>query len=186
MMHANDVLVGVLFPDRAAAERACRALSDYGIDIDDVSLVGPKGLLTPPATEGGGDRRQAVATGHPYAEGAAVGSIAGSAVGFLAGTGLLLSGVLVLPAIGLVIAGPLVGALAGAGLNRSSRSLVEAMAAAGIPAPEARLIEDWVRSGSILLAIAVGPSRVDETREVLTKLGGEPILQAQATGAGSA
>jgi hypothetical protein len=80
-------------------------------------------------------------------KGAAIGGGIGAALAAIFAVG---SNVVV-PGLGLVIAGPIAGALAGAGAGAATGGLVGALVGAGIPKDRAEAYDRGVKSGGIVL-----------------------------------
>jgi hypothetical protein len=83
------------------------------------------------------------------AVGAAVGGTAGAVLGALAAAGTNL----VLPGLGLVIAGPLAAGLAGLGAGGAAGGLVGALVGSGIPEERAKVYEADVKGGGIVMGV---------------------------------
>ncbi|MCE9582223.1 MAG: hypothetical protein K8T20_07000 [Planctomycetes bacterium] len=85
-------------------------------------------------------------------EGAAVGGIIGSTVGAI-GVILAVGASILLPGLGLVVAGPIVAAFAAAGAGGAIGGIVGGLAGLGIPEKHVKLIEDHVRKGHVVLTV---------------------------------
>src|SRR5213079_1042772 len=109
-----------LFKTRAAAEAAVDAVIKRGYTRDDISV------LMSDATK---SKEFAIETGTRAADGLGYGAAVGGAVGAVLAAIAAVGTNIVLPGIGLVVAGPLAAALAGAG-------------AGGAAPPEARRRQD--------------------------------------------
>jgi hypothetical protein len=86
------------------------------------------------------------------ARGGAAGALAGGAIGALA-AGVASAASLVIPGLGLIVVGPLVAAFTGAGAGATAGGLLGALVGLGIPDHHARLVEDEVRTGGILVGV---------------------------------
>jgi uncharacterized membrane protein len=73
------------------------------------------------------------------------------------------------------IAGPLVGALVGAGAGTVTGGLVGALVGAGMPEHEARVVQDSLRQGGVVLAVHATQQHVDNIRRVLRANGGHAL-----------
>lgn len=84
------------------------------------------------------------------AETGAIGGIAfGGALGWLAGAGALM-----IPGVGpFVAAGPIMGAIAGAGIAGTIGGVAGALIGSGIPENEAKKYEEYLKGGSMLLSV---------------------------------
>src|SRR6478672_3474837 len=105
----NSRMVTGLFRDRASAERAYNSVADRGYSKDDVTLMMSddtrKRHFADTDTE----------LGSKAAEGAGIGAGIGGTIGAVLAGVAAVGTSLVIPGAGLVIAGPLAAALAGAG-----------------------------------------------------------------------
>lgn len=139
--------IGGSFADRERAEHAYNSIASRGYDQKDVNLMMSddtrKKYFTDADTDLGSKAMEGAGTG------GAIGSVAGAILGALAAVG---TSVLV-PGLGLVIAGPLAGALAGAGAGGVTGGLVGALIGAGIPEEHANRYENDVRSGRIVMGV---------------------------------
>lgn len=93
------------------------------------------------------------------------GAVAGATIGGLAGAiGLALAsaGTLLVPGLNLVVSGALIGGLVGLGAGAATGGLIGALVGLGIPEHEAKLYEEAVRKGAILIAVE---TKDDDTTE---------------------
>lgn len=131
------------FKSRPAAEHALRQLEDLGITEDQVSVIvsdDTKGSSFDIDTDNKSD------------EGIVAGGVAGGLVGAVLAA-VLSAGALAVPAAGIIVSGWLVSAAAGMGAGMAAGGLIGGLIGAGIPEYEAKLHEDAVKSGAILLAV---------------------------------
>jgi hypothetical protein len=138
-----------MFRDREAAERAYGSLKDRGYTADDVSL------LMSDETRARCFPRDATATtelGTKAAEGAGVGAVAGAGLGALL-AGLAAAGIAV-PGLPIIAMGPLAAALAGGGTGGALGAVVGALVGAGIPESRAKLYDQGIREGGIVLGVS--------------------------------
>ncbi|KTD58740.1 hypothetical protein Lsai_1347 [Legionella sainthelensi] len=84
-----------------------------------------------------------VKEGSKASEGLAIGGATGAAVGTS----------LVIPGLGLVVAGPLVAGLAGAGAGGISGGLMRALIGWGIPEDKAKVFASGMKEGGIVLSV---------------------------------
>jgi hypothetical protein len=142
-------------PNRAAM--AVRALEDEGIPGEDISLLIGDNF----------DRDAFTVETHTKApEGVAVGAAAGGAVGALI-AGLTAVGTVATGGAGLLVAGPIVAALAGAGAGAAGGGVLGGLVGASIPEHEIKHYEDALSKGSVLIGVSV-PDDEDEL-ETLAK-----------------
>src|SRR5678815_921567 len=83
---------------------------------------------------------------------------------------------IVLPGLNLIIAGPIVAALAGAGAGAATGGVIGALIGAGIPEYRAKVYEAGLLSGGILLGVETkSDEEGDKLEELLGALGGEHV-----------
>ncbi len=79
-------------------------------------------------------------------------------------------GSLLIPGLGLVAAGPLIGALTGGAVGGIAGGLIGALVGAGIPEHEARFFEDALKEeGNVLVVAHVPDKQVKETKAVFER-----------------
>ena len=142
--------VTALFKDREHAERAYRSAIELGYNKDDINLMmsdDTRKLHFPSV--------QAADTelGNKAAEGAGVGGAIGGTIGAIAAAIAAMGTSLVIPGLGLIVAGPLAAAVAGAGAGGITGGLVGALVGWGIPEERVKHYETGIREGGILLSI---------------------------------
>jgi hypothetical protein len=102
-------------------------------------------------------------------EGATVGSLSGGILGAIVG-GLTLVGNIILPGSGLLVAGPLVGALTIGAVGAAAGGLIGALVGAGIPEHEAKFFEDALKeSGQILVVAHIPKEKIKEVKAVFER-----------------
>jgi hypothetical protein len=142
-------MVTATFRDRESAERAYDALARRGYTKDDVSV-----LMSDETRRRHFETSTRAETelGSKAAEGVATGAAVGGVTGAIAGV-LLAAGTIALPGLGLVIAGPIAAGLAGLGAGGAAGGLIGGLIGAGIPEARAKIYENDVRSGGIVLGV---------------------------------
>src|SRR2546423_2114168 len=164
------VVTGV-FKARVAAEAAVVAIIKRGYTRDDISVLMSDATKN---KEVGIETRSHGAGGLGY--GAAVGGAVGAVLAAIAAVGTNV----ILPGIGLVVAGPLAAALAGAGAGGAAGGLIGALVGAGIPEHRARVYDASLRAGGILIGVEARNNKDDEAdklEELLEDLGAEHVRQ---------
>jgi hypothetical protein len=136
-----------MFSDRESLERAYNKLAERGYTKEDINLVMSDETRK---THFAHDETE---LGNKAKEGAGTGSIIGGAVGTAVGIIAALGTSLVLPGLGLIVAGPIVAGLAGAGAGTITGGLVGALIGAGIPEDRAKLYETGVKDGRIIIGV---------------------------------
>jgi hypothetical protein len=141
--------VTALFADRTAAEQAYDTVIRRGYAANDVSLV-----MSDDARKRHFAADSATTElGNKAAQGAGVGGAIGGALGAIVAAVAAIGTTLVLPGIGLVVAGPLAAGLAGAGAGGAAGTLVGALVGWGIPEERVRHYESGIRQGGILIGV---------------------------------
>lgn len=149
-MADNSTYVTGLFPDRDSAERAYQGVVDRGYKTDDINLVMSDETRK---RHFGNDDGRTTELGNKAAEGAGVGAGIGGTVGAVAAAIAAVGTTLVLPGLGLVIAGPIAAALAGAGAGGAAGSLVGALIGWNIPEERVKQYESGIQAGGILMGV---------------------------------
>ncbi|MDP3269871.1 MAG: hypothetical protein Q8M40_12615 [Legionella sp.] len=94
-----------------------------------------------------------VKEGSKASEGMGIGSATGAALGGIVGAIAAIGTSLVIPGLGLVIAGPLAAGLAGAGAGGITGGLVGSLIGWGIPEDKAKVFESRIKEGGIVLGV---------------------------------
>jgi hypothetical protein len=104
--------------------------------------------------------------------GAATGAVVGSGLGWLVGIGAL-----AIPGVGpFIAAGPIVAALAGAGIGGTVGGITGALIGLGIPEYEAKRYEGFVKDGGILISVhTADPEWRERAKDILKAAGAEDI-----------
>lgn len=149
-----------IFRDREAAERAYDSLTTRGYERDDVSL-----LMSDEARNRHFPKTAAsTELGSKAAEGAGIGAVAGGGLGALL-MGLAAAG-FAIPGLPIIAMGPLAAALTGAGTGGGIGALIGALVGSGIPEERAKLYEQGLREGGIVLGVT---PRSDEDADYLER-----------------
>lgn len=139
-----------LFKDRESAERAYNYLQDRGYTKDEINLI----MSDETRRRHFDEKKGETEIGTKAAEGAGKGSAIGGAIGAVAGVIAALGTSLVIPGLGLVVAGPIAAGLAGAGAGGLTGGLIGALIGWGIPEERARLYESKVKEGGIVMGVS--------------------------------
>ncbi|HEX8637440.1 MAG TPA: hypothetical protein VF692_05210 [Pyrinomonadaceae bacterium] len=144
---SGGMLTG-MFRDRESTERAYSSLRSRGYNDDDVNLM--MSDQTRDSWFSGDDNSE---LGSKAMEGAGAGSAIGGTLGAIIGGIAAIGTNVLLPGLGLVVAGPIAAALAGAGAGGLTGGLVGALIGSGIPEERAQVYEEGVRNGGAVLAV---------------------------------
>jgi hypothetical protein len=142
-----DPIIG-LFNDRESAEGAYQELINNGYTQDEITVVmtdETRKLYFPLVESKTGDK-----TLEGLGAGALIGGGVGAVAGAIAGIGTLM----VVPGLGLVIAGPLAAGLTGASTGGVAGGLIGALVGSGIREEKAKFYTEGIGQGKILLSVA--------------------------------
>ncbi len=141
-----------LFRDKASAERAYDVIHSLGYTRDETSVV-MASETRDRYYKSDQNTGSESALGSKAMEGAGVGGAIGSTVGGLLGALVAIGTSVAIPGLGLVVAGPLVAALTGAGAGGLTGGLIGALIGSGIPEEHARSYEEAIKGGGILISV---------------------------------
>ena len=147
------------FRDREGAERAYNSLASRGYTDKEVNLLmsdetRKKHFSKDAATHTELETKALKGAG----AGAAIGGTAGAALAAIAAIGTSL----LVPGLGLVVAGPLAAAFAGAGAGGAAGGLIGALVGHGIPEDRAKRYEADIKNGGIVMGVA--PKSADDAK----------------------
>lgn len=146
---SEDRYLSGMFRDRESAERIYKNLHERGYTTDDINLV-----MTDETRKKYFDDKEDVSDlGTKAMEGAGAGSAIGGTVGAVVGIIAAIGTSILIPGLGLVIAGPIAGGLAGAGAGSITGGIIGALIGAGIPEDRAKIYEAGVKDGRILIGL---------------------------------
>lgn len=145
----NGMLTG-LFPDRESAERAYQGLSERGYTKDDINVVMSDEARKRHFPE---DGEATTELGNKAAEGAGIGGAVGGTIGASLAAVAAVGSNLVIPGLGLVVAGPLAAAAAGAGAGAATGGLLGALIGWNIPEERVKRYESGLKQGGILIGV---------------------------------
>ena len=148
-----------MFSDLESAEKAYSALLERGYTTNDVHVIMSS------------DTRKKHFEGHPHPhhgnkalQGLGTGSAIGGTLGAIAGIVAAIGTSIVLPGLGMVVAGPIAAGLAGVGAGSITGGLIGALIGWGIPKESAARYEEGIRRGKIVLG--VHPKNEDDARYI--------------------
>lgn len=148
-MATDRPLMTGLFPDRDSAEMGYNALTERGYTKDDVNVAMSEDTRKTHFAQAGTETE----LGNKAAEGAGVGGAIGGTLGAIAAAVAAVSTSLVVPGLGLVIAGPLAAAIAGAGAGAMTGGLVGALVGWNMPEERVKRYEEGIKKGGILVGV---------------------------------
>lgn len=145
----NQMLTG-MFNDRESAERAYSSVRSRGYTDDEVNLMMSDQTRDSWFSD---DTDNDTELGSKALEGAGAGSAIGGTLGAIIGGIAAIGTNVVLPGLGLIVAGPLAAALAGAGAGGLTGGLVGALIGSGIPEDRAKLYDEGIRNGGLVMGV---------------------------------
>lgn len=149
------------FDSRDAAQGAVTGLESLGVPRSDISLVFRDD------NNGHGKTVVTDSTGTHAGEGAGTGSLIGGTLGAILGALAATATSVVIPGVGILLAGPIAGALAGAGAGGLTGGVLGALVGAGIPEETARAYESGIQSGGVVVVADVPMHLVAQARTIL-------------------
>lgn len=146
---SGGMLTG-MFRDRESAERAYSSLSSRGYTNDDVNLIMSDDTRKKYFDKSDKDDD---GLGSKAMEGAGTGSAIGGTLGAIVGAVAAIGTSLLIPGLGILVAGPLAGALAGAGAGGLTGGLIGGLVGSGIPEERAKRYEEGIKGGHIVMGV---------------------------------
>lgn len=148
-IHQEEGTVTGVFRSREDAERAYNLLIDKGYTSDEIIV-----LMSDETHETHFKNRDHESNlGNKAMEKAGVGSAIGGTLGAIAGGIAAIGTSVALPGLGLIIAGPIVAALTGAGAGGLAGGLIGGLIGAGIPKEHAVIYESAIKDGGIVVGV---------------------------------
>ena len=172
MAGKNTAVFGI-YRDRSSVDRAVEAFKAAGFSNNDVSALFPDNKGTKDFAHEKNTKAPEGAT-----TGAGTGALLGGGLGWLAGIGAL-----AIPGLGpFIAAGPIMAALAGAGVGGVVGGLTGALIGMGIPEYEAKRYEGRVKDGGILLSVHSDSSEeTKRAKDILERTGAQDISSTGET-----
>jgi len=145
----NSRMVTGLFKDSEGIERAYEVVSQRGYGTADINVVMSDDTRRRYFSD---DRQINIALGRKVEEGGELGGPMGGTIGTIIPV-LIAAGVVALPGLSLVLAGPVAVALAAAGTAGLAFGLIGALSDWGIPEQRAKQYETGIHDGGILMGV---------------------------------
>src|SRR6476620_5895841 len=147
-MGKRPMLTG-MFSDRESTENAYNALHERGYSKDDINLL----MSDETRKKHYSDKDDHSELGTKAAESAGTGSAIGGTIGAIAGVIAAIGTSVVIPGLGLIIAGPLAAGLVGAGAGGITGGLIGALVGSGIPEDRAKIYESGINEGHVVMGV---------------------------------
>lgn len=163
----SDVITG-LFENSVKASVAIHKLEEAGISQDDISII---------ANDSYTKDSFGVAEGSKAAEGGIIGA---ASTGILAAVvaGLTAVGTVASGGAGLLVAGPIVAALAAGGAGAAAGGTIGAIVGAFIPEHEIKFYEDAIEKGSVLVGVKYTSDNKDKIEDALKAANSDKVSTA--------
>src|SRR3979490_283588 len=172
MAGKNTAVFGI-YSSYGQVESAVDALRAAGFRNTDISVLFPENVGSKDFAHQKGTKAPGGAT-----TGLRTGALIGGGLGWLAGIGAL-----AIPGLGpFIAAGPIMAALAGAGVGGAVGGIAGALVGMGIPEYEAKRYEGRVKDGGILLSVHSDNSEwTKRAKEILERTGAQDIASTGET-----
>lgn len=146
---SNNRMVTGIFPDRESTEKAYNTLHERGYTNDEINVLMSDDTRK---KDYSGDNEN-TELGNKAAEGAGKGSAIGGTIGAIVGVVAAIGTSLVIPGLGILIAGPIAAGLAGAGAGGIAGGMIGALVGMGIPEDRAKMYESGIKDGGVVLGV---------------------------------
>ncbi len=146
---SNDKIMTGMFRDRESTERAYKNMHDRGYTKDDINLVMSDDTRKKHFSDKDDDSDLGTKAMETAGKGGAIGGTIGAVAGIIAALGTSV----LIPGLGLVIAGPIAAGLAGAGAGGITGGIIGALIGSGIPEDRAKVYESGIKGGGIVMGV---------------------------------
>ena len=149
-MATKEKMLTAIFRDRASTERAFDWLQHRGYESNEISVLMSDQTRTKyhdHGTEG------QIKTGSHATEGVAAGGAVGTVVGATLAAVLAIGTSIAIPGLGLIVAGPIIAALAGGGAGAVAGGAVGGLVGLGISESNATAYEEALKKGGVVFGV---------------------------------
>ncbi len=150
MTDQNQNMLTGMFNDRESTERAYKNLQERGYSDKDINMIMSDETRNKHFKE---DDDHKTEVGTKAMETAGKGGAIGGTIGAVAGVIAALGTSLIIPGLGLLVAGPIAAGLAGAGAGGLTGGIIGALIGSGIPEERAKLYESGIKDGRIVMGV---------------------------------
>jgi hypothetical protein len=176
-MAKKGKMLTAVIRDRTVASQTYEWLQYRGYSTTDINILmseQSRAAFSNTGTEG------KIKTGDKSLEGVAAGGAIGTAVAATIGAILAIGTSVVVPGLGLIVAGPLLAGLAAGGAGAVAGGIVGGLVGLGIPESNAKAYEEALKKGGVVFGVV---PRSDEDADVIkthfAKEGAENIVYAE-------
>lgn len=158
----SKIILSGIFRSKEGLSEMLNYLEKIGVSGNDVSLL---------MSEDTKNSEFSINTKNKAPEDAIKGFATGSVVGAMLG-GLTMAGAVVIPPLGLVVAGPIIGMVTGIATGGVIGSLIGALKGIGVPAYEAKFYDKAIKEkGNILLVVHIDKTLKSDIESHFDKCG---------------
>jgi hypothetical protein len=177
MAASKQKMVTTMFRDRFNANSAWSWLTARGYDPSEINMLMSEATKT---TYYEHEEEGEISASTHAAEGMAAGGAIGTAIGATAAAIAAIGTALVIPGLGIIVAGPLAAALAGGGAGAVAGGVIGGLVGMGIPESNAKAYEQALREGGIVMGVV--PHNANDASAIKKKFhefNGENIITIQ-------
>ncbi|MCC7029774.1 MAG: hypothetical protein IT257_05665 [Chitinophagaceae bacterium] len=151
--HNLQRMITALFTDQTSLESAYKRLNDMGYTKDEVNLIMMDETRKRFNLYPGMHPDMSVVALNGAENGAGVGAAVGATVGAVIGIVAAIGTSILIPGLGLLVAGPIAAGLAGAGAGGVAGGIIGSLAGVGFAEDKARLYEKGLKDGAVILGV---------------------------------
>ena len=165
--------INLMMSDRTRTQDYVWGDEDPALATTDIDLMASDGdgatvAVSPVKTIG-------TAAGSKATQGIGVGGGIGTAVGATLAAIAAVGTSLTIPGLNLIVAGPLLAALAGGGAGAVAGGLVGGLVGLGIPEQDAEIYNQALRDGGVVMSVAARSEDVYDVQNLMIQHGGEQV-----------
>lgn len=153
-------LVNAAFTNRMDAQKAYDELIYRGYKPEEINVIISDETHRVHHEETGEEK-----PAHSTMENADIGSAIGGTAGAIAGALIAIGTTVVIPGLGIAVAGPLLAALTGAGAGGLTGGIVGALHNRGVPKEHAEAFESSIRAGGVVISFT--PRTIEDRMEII-------------------
>jgi hypothetical protein len=142
-------MVTAVFRDRTQANRVYSWLREHGYSANDINVLMSDQTRAAMHLA----QEEEISSRTHAAEGIATGGAIGTAVGATLAAIAALGTSIVVPGLGILVAGPILAAFAGAGAGAVAGGVIGGLIGLGIPESNARAYEEALRDGGVVIGV---------------------------------
>jgi hypothetical protein len=176
-MAKKEKMLTAVIRDRAVASQTYDWLQQRGYSTSDINILmseQSRAAFSEKGTEG------KIKSGDKSVEGVAAGGAIGTAVGATIGAILAIGTSVVVPGLGLIVAGPLLAGLAAGGAGAVAGGVVGGLVGLGIPESNAKAYEEALKKGGVVFGVVPHTDEdADGIKKYLEKQGAENIVYTE-------